>query len=264
MPFLDGFYQSSASSHWHIEWASGNSQECDFSTPDYDIAVDEFRHVCRVFVDPELAVATAARTYASVVFAYLGYLENRLPVHGSCVSRDGFALCIAGRPGAGKSTLAAALVARGSKFVSDGVTIVDPDSMNVQLGPPARRLWDDALRWLGDDPAKYPPLEQGPPKRVCTVPESDLVVEAPLLWKVFVVEDGETLALDPLGPQESVMELVRHGFLSPWLDVKEAPKVTQLSAALARKVSVYRLRRPKRLEALKETVELLEGEFHST
>jgi hypothetical protein len=190
MPFLDGCSQSSASNHWHIEWASGKLQSCDFSTRDYDIAVDKIRHVCRVFVDPELAVATAASTYPSVVFAYLGYLENRFSLHGSCVSRDGIALCVAGRPGAGKSTLAAAVVARGASFVSDGMTIVDPDSRNVQRGPPTRRLWDDALRWLGDDPQKYPYLEQGPPKRVCPVQECNLVKEPPILSKICVVEDG--------------------------------------------------------------------------
>ncbi len=234
---------------------------CSLRIGQVGISVDGVRRTCCVEYASSIHANAAATLYTTLVSAYLSYLDNLAPLHGSCVSRDGNALCIAGRAGAGKSTLAAALVARGAKFVSDGVTIVDPDSALAQPGPATRRLWDDAIRWLGDDPEKYPPLEVGPPKRVCPVPEGDLVQDPPKLQKIFIVEDSEALDIERLGPQESVIELIRHGFLSPWLDVKEAPKLTQLSAAVARLVPVFRLRRPKQLDALEATVALLDCQF---
>ncbi|HMA91500.1 MAG TPA: hypothetical protein VKP30_02395, partial [Polyangiaceae bacterium] len=67
--------------------------------------------------------------------------------------------------------------------------------------------------------------------------------------------------IERLSPHASVMQLVRHGFLSPWIDVKEAPKLTKLSVAVANRVPVYQLKRPKRLDVLREMVELIDAQF---
>lgn len=245
---------------WIVTWTN-SLQDWTWATPAVSLRVVASRRQCIASpIDPSL-VSSAPRLLGTLVTAYLSYVDGFAPLHGSCVSRDGSALSIVGRPHAGKSTLAAALVANGAQFVSDGVTIVDPDTALVRPGPPTRRLWDDALTWLGDDPANHPPLEFGPPKRVCAVPESVLVLEPPVLRKIFVVEDGEELGIERLSPHTSVMQLVRHGFLSPWIDIKEAPKLTQLSVAVANRVPVYKLMRPKRLDVLRETVELIDAQF---
>ncbi|MFA5984838.1 MAG: HprK-related kinase A [Methylococcaceae bacterium] len=50
---------------------------------------------------------------------------NYLLIHSAVVERNGFALILSGQPGAGKSTLCAALVNRGWRLLSDEMAVVD-------------------------------------------------------------------------------------------------------------------------------------------
>lgn len=246
---------------WRIVWSKERGATGGSTGGLVGISFDASKRICTITIADGASQYVVERAYASLVSAHLAYADSLFPIHGSCVRRQPLALCVAGAAGVGKSTLAAALVARGAKFVSDGVTIVDPETALVQPGPAMRRLWDDAIRWLGDDPEKYPTLKQGPPKRLCPVPECDLVKEPPRLGKILIVEDADDLSIARLRPQESVIELIRHGFLSPWLDENEAPKLTQLSAAVARRVPVFRLLRPKSFDAIDGTLALIESEL---
>ena len=70
-----------------------------------------------------------------------------LPLHGSCICKDGLGLLITGASGAGKSTLATAFLARGWKLVSDDVTPVTFRGGVCRACPsyPGQKLWEDAL-----------------------------------------------------------------------------------------------------------------------
>ncbi len=86
--------------------------------------------------------------------AVLGMLchQRRLfPLHAACVRFGDGAVALAGRTGAGKSSLAAALVRRGHGLVADDVCVIDPathDEPRVLPSFPRVKLWEDVLQAL--------------------------------------------------------------------------------------------------------------------
>lgn len=54
-----------------------------------------------------------------------------LVIHGAVLERNGRALILPAPPGSGKSTLCAALALRGWRLLSDELTLIDPDTMEI-------------------------------------------------------------------------------------------------------------------------------------
>ena len=107
-----------------------------------------------IVVDP-WSEAQAADVPAFLTGGIIGMLllqRGRVVLHASAVEMDGRAALICGRSGVGKSTLAAALAARGHPVLADELCVLDVEGD----GPPlahsdgrSLKLWDDAVRALG-------------------------------------------------------------------------------------------------------------------
>jgi hypothetical protein len=85
------------------------------------------------------------------VLGVLSFQRNLFPLHAACVRIGGGAIAFTGRAGAGKSTMAAALVRRGHALVADDVCVIDAaggDAPFVLPSFPRLKLWDDALEAL--------------------------------------------------------------------------------------------------------------------
>lgn len=61
-------------------------------------------------------------------FCVAGHAHHYLLLHAACLERDGRCLILPGEPGAGKSTLTAALMLSGWRLLSDEITLVDRDT----------------------------------------------------------------------------------------------------------------------------------------
>ena len=86
------------------------------------------------------------------VFAYLLQSRGYLVLHGSAVLVNNKAVIFSGDSGAGKSTIAAAMVARGYPLITDDVVALcynEAGDLVVVPGPQRVKLWDDALIKLG-------------------------------------------------------------------------------------------------------------------
>lgn len=73
-------------------------------------------------------------------------------VRGTAVQVHGTAIVLLGASGAGKSTVAAALLQEGATLVSDGWVVLDADesgAVRARPGPPTLRLFRDAAKALG-------------------------------------------------------------------------------------------------------------------
>jgi hypothetical protein len=80
-------------------------------------------------------------------FGAILYQRGILPIHGSALVYGGQTLILTGVTGAGKSTLAAALVRKGCKLLTDDVAAVTFDSVGmpwVQPAYPQQKLWRDS------------------------------------------------------------------------------------------------------------------------
>lgn len=92
-------------------------------------------------------------TLAALTLAWRGML----PLHACAVEIGGRAVLIAGAAGAGKSTLAAELIARGARFVADDLSVVTVDEngeLRVPCGRPTMRLHRETAARLATERAE--------------------------------------------------------------------------------------------------------------
>lgn len=86
--------------------------------------------------------------FLGTVFGVLCHQRGALPLHASCLAFGERAVAFAGPSRAGKSTLAAALMERGHRLLSDDVTVLrfpGGGAPLVEPGFPRQKLWADAL-----------------------------------------------------------------------------------------------------------------------
>ncbi len=139
---------------------------------------------CDVTVDPT-GDATASEIEASlfgIVAGVLLHQQDILTLHGSAVKIGHAAIAITGDVGAGKSSLAAALVKRGHSLVSDDLCpiILNSGRSEIVRGARALRLWPDSADALGFDPVSALPLYRAASKARFCPPEEKDDAERPL------------------------------------------------------------------------------------
>ncbi|HEY3128282.1 MAG TPA: hypothetical protein VGL91_02400 [Acidobacteriota bacterium] len=95
--------------------------------------------------------------------------REQLVLHASAVSIDGEIVAFLAGSGCGKSTIAAALHARGHGVVADDVLAADATRENptVHSGFPQLKLWPKAATLLTDIPDNLPRLHPRFEKRAC-------------------------------------------------------------------------------------------------
>jgi hypothetical protein len=82
------------------------------------------------------------------VMCIIYHQRGILPIHAGSVEIDGEAVAFGGPSGAGKSTLASAFLRRGFRLLTDDLTPVSFEGMQVRFLPGIRRirLWPDSAR----------------------------------------------------------------------------------------------------------------------
>lgn len=195
------------------------------------------------------------------VLAVLLHQRGRLVLHASAVAIAGGAIAFLGDQGWGKSTMVAALYARGHRVVADDVTAiqVDPDEPLVFPGFPQLKLWPQVVGLLGEEPESLPRLGPHIEKRASRVDYRFFSSPLPLR-RIYVLAEAETMRVERLDPQEALVELIRHTYGARSLkNVRTSSRFLQC-VDLVRNVSMYRLSRPKSLAALPEVTRLVESD----
>jgi hypothetical protein len=84
-------------------------------------------------------------------FGALLHQRKLLPLHASTVIFHGKCLVFAGLSGAGKTTLAAAIIKAGGILVADDISVIDFSNPfpEVRAAFPAIKIWADSLKHLG-------------------------------------------------------------------------------------------------------------------
>jgi HprK-related kinase A len=142
-------------------------------------------------------------------------------VHAAVVERDGLAVILPAPPGAGKSTLCAALVARGFRLLSDEVALIDVDTGRVVPIPRPISLKNAAIATIAGfwPEAKIGPAVANTLKGTVahvTAPRDSVLAAtqdaAPGLVVVPRFRAGEAMTLESLPKAAAFMQLVDNGF----------------------------------------------------
>ena len=164
-----------------------------------------------------------------------------------------------GAAGWGKSTLAAALNARGHPLVADDVVAVRfTDRQPLVLpGVPELKLWPDAVTALGEAPHDLARLRPEYEKRAR--PAGAFAPDPVPLARVYVLAESlEGARLEPLKPHDALIELVRHAYGARTLQRAEPARRFKQCAELATRLPICRLAVRRSLAALPELVEIIE------
>lgn len=181
-----------------------------------------------------------------------------LSVHAAAVQVGDGALLVGAPSGFGKSTLAAAFWHEGHRVLSDDLTCVRMvDGPSVVPGPALLRLRPDMAERLG---VTAMPDALVAPDRVRLRPAGALVGDCdpiPLRGIVLIGEEAESIEMERIPPTEAIPELWQLRFSLP-SDADQATCFRNL-AALADRVPVWRLTRPRTVESLPRVVGLVAG-----
>jgi len=223
-------------------------------------------HEIVVIPSPGVAERIIQLYIVEAIMALLLYQRGLLVLHASAVEIDGGGIIFLGESGQGKSSIAAALHARGHGIIADDVTAINvgTDSPIVFPGFPQLKISQEVAATLGYDFESLPlihPLEDRRACRdICGFPRTPLPLKG--LYSLLLTEgDGPEIA--PLRPQELLVELIRHsyGIRSLHQAGGSASHFLQC-AALAPNVPAYRLNRSNCLSSLPFLARLVE-EHHA-
>lgn len=153
--------------------------------------------------------------YATVV-AHLLAWRGLIPMHACAVAVDGRAVLIAGSAGAGKSSLAAGMVAAGALMLSDDLSAVrfDPGEGRNPVVLPGRttiRLGPIVAGWTAGTALELPATDTRG-KHVLSLPMSAPAVPVPLAGVIALGHEPRALA-----PVDAARFLARHLFRPVWL-----------------------------------------------
>lgn len=184
-------------------------------------------------------------------------------LHGSAVARDGQALLFTGASGAGKSTLAAALCARGHRFVADDVCAITSDGPEPVIHPDGRRLklWEPSIARLdlaGRRGARIPAFGE----KFFMAPPKSLDVSSPVLviYALCDAPAGAAVAFHRVQSADAMRVLDADSYRPDLRDFvcSHAERIAT-AAALTRRIAIYRLVRPRDLAGIDRLVEAVEN-----
>jgi hypothetical protein len=260
-----------------VSWPSADPQVGVIFDPGSDTQYIAWPNAARVRISKgsEIEIDPAAGVPMSLlrlpivgpIMALLLHVRGYLVLHASAVSfGDGSAVFLGDRE-AGKSTIAAGLVAAGHRMLADDVVAVDcsnPADLRVLPGFSQIKLRqapaDLGIRRATELPEAYP----GYAKRQYRLSDGiSRGTAAPS--KIYTLARANAAGLTPLASVEGVMSLVRFSYMSRFRDDvlrgDAAARHLEQCAALARVASVIRLEVPDGLDRLSEAVRLVERDL---
>lgn len=219
-----------------------------------DAGAMEVSNGSRIVIDPvrTCSLATLRAMVKGFGMATLFAQRGTAVLHATVVNMGGRAIAISGFPGAGKSTTAASLAARGHKLINDDVCPIGAD-LAVPPGSTRVKLLPDSLRALGHEPACLPVILSDE-KRELDLGSGD--GSSLPLGAVYVLTPGE-VNVKQLCPGDATAELIRHS----WNVLTSPPGATTTLtpfSKIAAHVPVFALSRTHTLADLDRFTSLLE------
>jgi hypothetical protein len=200
-------------------------------------------------------------------FGALLHQRGIFPLHGSAIVTTGGAVVFAGLSGCGKSTIAGAFHQRGYSVLADEICAVDTgDSLRVMPANPFLMLWADALREMGVDRLGLRPARSQIEKYILPLGDG-FASEATRLRALYIVETTQSDLLSvptPIKGFGKIEALARNTYRPHFVEHMnlEGEHLKQITA-IAQRIQVRRIDRPRGPFRLGDLVNLLEEDFEA-
>jgi hypothetical protein len=187
-------------------------------------------------------------------------------LHGCAVDTGGAAILVLGPGGAGKSTVAAAAVARGSALLTDDIAALDRTGDHVRVHPGGTQLrmnedTAEALGWARAELRRVFATPTLPPKLFARLSRADgsLCAGARRVAAIFVLGErrSRSMTINRLAPSAALPALLRNTFGERAVDARARAPLLPFWARLAREVPVHAVVPPDSLAMAPSLVDAL-------
>lgn len=236
----------------YLRWAAAGSFHLHRGgTIVYDAAPDALAESLQIcLTGPALGVALQQR--------------GALVLHAGAVQVGDGAVAFLAESGCGKTTLTAALYARGHTLVADDVVAVTglaDGAPLVQPAIPRLKLDPDLVGPLGLGAAMARPFHPADRRRALWAAERFAAGPLPLR-RIYVLGVGPAPAIAPLSPAEAMIAMTRHGYAQRMLGpAGTSQRLFYATARLAAMTPAFRLTRRQELAALPDLIRLVQGHY---
>lgn len=199
----------------------------------------------------------------SAVLATVLYQRGHVALHANAIDLYGSAVAFLGHKCSGKSTMTAALYARGHRLVSDDVVVIDLINGTPKLIPgfPQLKLMPDSASAIGNDPNKLEKLASIIDKRNYPAHNNFSLSTVPLKH-FYILSEGSCIDIKPLNPKNAFIEIFKHSFsakvFKDSVNQYNVESFFDKCADLVEKVPVSLLKRPASLELVPQIASLIE------
>lgn len=222
----------------------------------------------RVEPAPGVADALLAFPLLGPVLACALHLRGRYLLHASAIRVGGAAIAMMGDKGAGKSTLASALLSAGHPLLADDLVAVDPTRTGHEAaaGFAQMKLSAAALARLDVPRAQVRPQAHPAIDKACVLVDRFAHEPAPLA-RLYVVARGAAAQIAPVPAEAALRTVLRFAYAARFgaqaLGPARAPGHLRRAAALAQAGLVRRLVVPDGLDRLSEAVAAIEADVRA-
>jgi hypothetical protein len=221
----------------------------------------------RIVADPVSEAAPARpvfrRLLGGQVLGIACHQRGALVLHGSAVGRGADAAVFLGAPGAGKSTTAAACHQRGFSLYDDDVVVVRfvDGAPTVAPGVPQLALDLETAAALGFDANHAAGIDDAADVAYHRISSRRRTAPA-APSRCYVLTAGDTVAIEPIPPQEALLRLVGSTYTAGMLaDTDAADSNFEQCSRLLESVPLQSLSRPADLGRLSDIADAVEKDF---
>jgi hypothetical protein len=226
---------------------------------DRDAALFVIRHGREIIVTPVTDDERLISLYLiGTIMSILLYQRGLFILHGSAIAFHDSAVVFVGKSGWGKSTMAAALHAKGHRIITDDVVAakIEGDVVTLFPGYPQLKLFPKVAEVLGHNKSDllflHPELNKGGFRVAEEFSQTALPIK-----QIYMLAQGDSIGIEPLSPRSAFVELMRHSLPTRWYQTHNAAQFQQCTS-IVKHIPIYQLQRTDDLRSLPTLADMVE------